>query len=245
MTFAPSTRAHASGRWPVEYSGLRSIRESTCARTFVPRGLYSRVSQAVLGRHHAALDVEDHPRGNGLGRRGASDGGCRIRVLPTAAGASLHLGIRCDASAPTHDQPARRTGDAYAQAAAMLTRAGADADHATIHVLDGDPVLAIGSLADRLRADVIVLGLPTTQPPARGQRTRRYGARRRNQCVESMSRRVRADALCRSIGCSCRRPLRDRARCASRRPFMGIGVARLAHGRESDRHECGTHRAPC
>jgi nucleotide-binding universal stress UspA family protein len=75
--------------------------------------------------------------------------------LANASGASLHV-----VTVRTHDahHDEHGTADAWAQATAILTHAGADADHATIHVLEGDPVFAIGSLADRLRADVIVLG---------------------------------------------------------------------------------------
>jgi nucleotide-binding universal stress UspA family protein len=41
---------------------------------------------------------------------------------------------------------------------AMFGRAGAHVEDTRMHVLEGDPASAIGSLADRLHADVIVLG---------------------------------------------------------------------------------------
>ena len=74
--------------------------------------------------------------------------------LAGTAGASLHA----VSVATPHEHGDRGTPDAWAQLANILARAGANADHASIHVLEGDPAFAIGSLADRLRADVIVLG---------------------------------------------------------------------------------------
>ena len=90
--------------------------------------------------------------------------------LADAAGASLHLVC---ALPPPDDQHGRGTGSAEATDAlsAILRRAGAAADEAQIHVPLGDPPSAIGSLADRLEADVIVLGphrAPHPDPGALG-----------------------------------------------------------------------------
>lgn len=82
--------------------------------------------------------------------------------LAAAAGASLHV-VSVATARESSDRPP--TPDAPAQLARILARAGTNADHATIHVLEGDPALAIGSLADRLRADVIVFGPPRKRGP--------------------------------------------------------------------------------
>jgi universal stress protein E len=73
--------------------------------------------------------------------------------LAGASGASLHL---LHVTVSGDDQAARARADA--ELSALLERAGAGRDVATIHVLGGDPGFAIGSLSDRVHADVIVLG---------------------------------------------------------------------------------------
>lgn len=82
--------------------------------------------------------------------------------LAAAAGASLHAVSVATPRAPGDEQGGP---DAWAQLATILARAGANADHVTSHVLEGDPAFAIGSLADRLRADVIVLGPERNRQP--------------------------------------------------------------------------------
>lgn len=84
--------------------------------------------------------------------------------LAHAAGASLHA-VTVSASADRTASARRRLTEARAAMAAMFVRAGAHVDETRMHVLEGDPASAIGSLADRLRADVIVLG-PHRRAPA-------------------------------------------------------------------------------
>jgi len=84
--------------------------------------------------------------------------------LAEAAGASLHAVFvastrdRVDKADPLFTAP-------RAAMKAMFGRAGKQLEDSRLHILEGDPASAIGSLADRLRADVIVLG------PHRGART--------------------------------------------------------------------------
>ena len=73
--------------------------------------------------------------------------------LAAASGASLHMVSVVGASTREEsDAPAR------AALAAILQRAGGHPQDAAIHVLRGDPTRTINSLADRVAANVIVLG---------------------------------------------------------------------------------------
>jgi len=77
--------------------------------------------------------------------------------LADAAGAALHAVFV--ATSPDRAQSAGpRAAEAKAAMIAMLGRAGARVEDTRMHVLEGDPASVIGSLADRLQADVIVLG---------------------------------------------------------------------------------------
>jgi nucleotide-binding universal stress UspA family protein len=84
--------------------------------------------------------------------------------LASAAGASLHAVFvasprdGAEKADPLFTEP-------RAAMKAMFGRAGAQLEDTRLHILEGDPASAIGSLADRLHADVIVLG------PHRGART--------------------------------------------------------------------------
>jgi nucleotide-binding universal stress UspA family protein len=77
--------------------------------------------------------------------------------LARAAGASLHV-MSVVTSLDNHHGRGASVSEATAAISGFLIRAGARPDDAKIHVLVGHPASAIGSLADRLRADVIVLG---------------------------------------------------------------------------------------
>jgi len=83
--------------------------------------------------------------------------------LAEAAGASLHA-VFVATSSDGAESSGARLAEAKAAMMAMFGRAGAHVEDTRIHLLEGDPAPAIGSLADRLRADVIVLG------PHRGAR---------------------------------------------------------------------------
>ncbi len=83
--------------------------------------------------------------------------------LAEAAGAALHA-VFVATSSDGAERSAARLAEAKAAMMAMFGRAGAHVEDTRIHLLEGDPAPAIGSLADRLRADVIVLG------PHRGAR---------------------------------------------------------------------------
>src|SRR5688500_16514527 len=77
--------------------------------------------------------------------------------LAGAAGASLHaVSVATSHDRQRGDGPG--TTEAKAALAAILDRAGAETDDSRIHVLEGDPAFAIGSLARRVHADAIVLG---------------------------------------------------------------------------------------
>src|SRR5688572_18258804 len=71
--------------------------------------------------------------------------------LAGAAGASLHA---VSVAAPLDHHRAGIPGapEAKVALAAILDRAGARADDVKIHILEGDPAPAIGSLAERLHA---------------------------------------------------------------------------------------------
>jgi nucleotide-binding universal stress UspA family protein len=80
------------------------------------------------------------------------------RALAEAAGAKLHVvHVEQPAAVP---QPARDQveGAATDAALALLGRANVRLASAQIHVIDGDPAHVIRALADRIHADVIVLG---------------------------------------------------------------------------------------
>lgn len=75
------------------------------------------------------------------------------RELAAAAGAQLHV---VHASAGTNDSPAQADGDEGLRR--ILEAAGAKPNEAALHRLHGDAVHVVRSTADKLRADVIVLG---------------------------------------------------------------------------------------
>jgi nucleotide-binding universal stress UspA family protein len=79
-----------------------------------------------------------------------------------AAGATLHTPFV--APAGTGQSSARDPAAAGADLITMLGRAGVRAAPERTHVLDGDPAVAIGLLADRIHADVIVLGRHASRP---------------------------------------------------------------------------------
>ena len=85
--------------------------------------------------------------------------------LADAAGASLHA-VCVVASADPGVSARPRLAAARAAMMAMFTRAGVHVEETRMHVLEGDPASAIGSLADRLHANVIVLGPHRGAPTA-------------------------------------------------------------------------------
>jgi nucleotide-binding universal stress UspA family protein len=95
----------------------------------------------------------------------AIDGGERspamlqgARELATAAGATLHVvHVMTPADAGPHGTlAAERAADRMV--AGILDRAGVPRRDTAVHLLGGDPAYVIRTLADQLRADVIVLG---------------------------------------------------------------------------------------
>ena len=83
--------------------------------------------------------------------------------LAEAAGASLHA-VFVASPHEGADNADPRFSAARNGMMAMFSRSGAQLEETRLHVLHGDPASAIGSLADRLHVDVIVLG------PHRGPR---------------------------------------------------------------------------
>jgi nucleotide-binding universal stress UspA family protein len=77
--------------------------------------------------------------------------------LATAAGATLHV---AHAAPPSHEIIAQtgRRAEYVHEVDAALRRAHVKEDGRQVHVLNGDPPAAISSLADRIDANVIVLG---------------------------------------------------------------------------------------
>jgi len=90
------------------------------------------------------------------------------RILADAAGAALHV-VQVEPSRAVTEVPAEK-GDATSidMAVARLAEANVTLDRAKIHVIAGDPAHVIRVLADRIRADVIVLG-PHRADPARAR----------------------------------------------------------------------------
>jgi nucleotide-binding universal stress UspA family protein len=76
--------------------------------------------------------------------------------LANAAGAALH--VACVVAVSDGDRDEDVQTRARTEMSEIVERAGASLNDVTIHVLSGDPALAIRSLSDRVRADVIVLG---------------------------------------------------------------------------------------
>ena len=79
-------------------------------------------------------------------------------ALATSAGAKLHLlHVNADERAPSDSKDGENT-----KAAAIMERlvddAGIPSGAVSMHILNGDPGGAIRSIADQIRADVIVLG---------------------------------------------------------------------------------------
>jgi nucleotide-binding universal stress UspA family protein len=80
------------------------------------------------------------------------------RALAAAAGAQLHV-VHVDPPRAVTEVPPDATGaTSIDEAVALLRRANIAVDRARIHVIAGDPSHVIRTLADRVRADVIVLG---------------------------------------------------------------------------------------
>lgn len=80
------------------------------------------------------------------------------RALAEAAGATLHV-VHVDAPLGVTEVPPDEGESTPIDAAvALLGSARVGLDPARIHVIAGEPARVIGALADRLRADVIVLG---------------------------------------------------------------------------------------
>jgi nucleotide-binding universal stress UspA family protein len=77
--------------------------------------------------------------------------------LAEAAGASLHA-VFVAASADGAQSARPRLAEAKAAMIAMFDAAGAHVEDTRMHVLEGDPASTIVALADRLNADVIVVG---------------------------------------------------------------------------------------
>jgi len=77
--------------------------------------------------------------------------------LADAAGASLHA-VFVATSQDRAESAGPRPAEAKGAMMAMFRRVGAHVENTRMHMLEGDPGSAIGSLADRLQADVIVLG---------------------------------------------------------------------------------------
>ena len=71
------------------------------------------------------------------------------RRLAAAAGATLHIVY------VTHGSPSERT---RSEVEAFVRRAGVEPDARHVHLMDGDPPHVIRLLADRIGADVIVVG---------------------------------------------------------------------------------------
>lgn len=87
--------------------------------------------------------------------------------LAHAAGASLHA-VFVSAAEDRAASARPRLTEARAGMMAMFDRAGAHVEETRMHVLEGDPASGIGSLAERLHADVIVLG-PHRKAPTAGR----------------------------------------------------------------------------
>jgi nucleotide-binding universal stress UspA family protein len=80
------------------------------------------------------------------------------RTLAAAAGAQFHV-VHVDAPRAVTEVPPDATGGtSIDEAVALLERAKIAMDRARIHVIAGDAAHVIRTLADRIRADVIVLG---------------------------------------------------------------------------------------
>jgi nucleotide-binding universal stress UspA family protein len=115
--------------------------------------------------------------------------------LARMAGAALHV---------VHVLPPREGADqaersrAADQLRAALRRADVAVDDATLHVIPGQPAETIRSLADRLSADVVVIGPHRRRAELTGE-----------QALGSTARRIveRADAPCRIVGQQLRLPL--------------------------------------
>ena len=77
--------------------------------------------------------------------------------LATAANARLHI-AHVASSVPSDATAHRHSGEHERTIQSILERAGLDGNEASLHLPTGDPAHVIRSLADLLRADVIVLG---------------------------------------------------------------------------------------
>ena len=75
--------------------------------------------------------------------------------LAHAAGAALHVVL---VVAPTHAPDAGVGGEAHEGVRAALRRAGVPEAHVTIHTVPGVPASTIRQLAERLAADLVVVG---------------------------------------------------------------------------------------
>ena len=78
--------------------------------------------------------------------------------LASAAGASLHVVNVAPKEDSTHATPVPGEEERRSAVARLVNRAGLTADDVALHLMSGDPVHAIRNLADKIGADVIVLG---------------------------------------------------------------------------------------
>lgn len=93
-----------------------------------------------------------------------------VATLRTASSLATAAGARLDLVHVTGGEIARESKERIEQAArSLLSRAGVEAHNTPLHVLSGDPANSIRLLADKIRADVIVLG-PHRQGMDRGNR---------------------------------------------------------------------------
>lgn len=82
-----------------------------------------------------------------------------VTTLRTAIGLAAAAGARLDIVHVTHGAPSAETKARTERAVhSLLGRAGVEAHNTPLHVLSGEPANAIRMLADKLGADVIVLG---------------------------------------------------------------------------------------
>jgi nucleotide-binding universal stress UspA family protein len=117
--------------------------------------------------------------------------------LATLAGASLHA-VHVMAPARAGGSETAR-GKAVEDVRAALRGAGVAEEHATVHVVPGAPAEAIRALADRISADVVVIGPHRRRAGITGE-----------QALGSTARRIveRAYAPCLIVGQQLRLPLR-------------------------------------
>jgi nucleotide-binding universal stress UspA family protein len=92
-----------------------------------------------------------------------------VTTLRTAIALAAAAGARLDIVHVTHGAQSAETNARTERAVhAILGRAGAEAHNTPLHVLSGEPANSIRMLADKLGADVIVLGPHRTRADAGG-----------------------------------------------------------------------------